>query len=166
LKLKPAPTLWSVWIASGGRPSADILIIFVVGTLLMRSAGCAINDFADRAIDPHVARTRSRPLAAGEIRPGEALAVAAVLAAAAFGLVLFLNGLAILSFVALAIAASYPTPSGSSGCRSFGWASPSASASRWPTPRSRTACARMLASLRQRLLFVCLRYRVRDGRPR
>jgi 4-hydroxybenzoate polyprenyltransferase len=103
------PTLWAVWLASGGRPRADILIIFVLGTLLMRSAGCAINDFADRAIDPHVARTRSRPLAAGEIRPPEALAVAAVLAAAAFGLVLFLNRLAILlSFVALAIAASYP----------------------------------------------------------
>jgi 4-hydroxybenzoate polyprenyltransferase len=103
------PTLWAVWLASGGRPRADILIIFVLGTLLMRSAGCAVNDFADRAIDPHVARTRSRPLAAGEIRPGEALAVAAVLAAAAFGLVLFLNRLAILlSFVALAIAASYP----------------------------------------------------------
>jgi 4-hydroxybenzoate polyprenyltransferase len=103
------PTLWAVWLASGGRPRADILIIFVVGTLLMRSAGCAVNDFADRAIDPHVARTRERPLAAGEIRPREALAVAAVLAAAAFGLVLFLNRFAILlSFVALAIAASYP----------------------------------------------------------
>jgi 4-hydroxybenzoate polyprenyltransferase len=103
------PTLWAVWLASGGRPSADILIIFVVGTLLMRSAGCALNDFADRAIDPHVARTRGRPLAAGEIEPREALAVAAVLAAAAFVLVLFLNRLAImLSFVALAIGASYP----------------------------------------------------------
>jgi 4-hydroxybenzoate polyprenyltransferase len=103
------PTLWAVWLASGGRPRAEILVIFVLGTLLMRSAGCAVNDFADRAIDPHVARTRGRPLAAGEIRPREALAVAAVLAAAAFGLVLFLNGLAILlSFVALAIAVSYP----------------------------------------------------------
>ena len=103
------PTLWAVWLASGGRPRADILIIFVVGTLLMRSAGCAVNDFADRAIDPHVERTRERPLAAGEIRPCEALAVSAVLAAAAFGLVLFLNGFAILlSFVALAIAAAYP----------------------------------------------------------
>jgi 4-hydroxybenzoate polyprenyltransferase len=103
------PTLWAVWLASGGRPAFDILFIFVLGTLLMRSAGCAVNDFADRAIDPHVARTRSRPLAAGEIRPREALAVAAVLAATAFGLVLFLDRLAILlSFVALAVAASYP----------------------------------------------------------
>jgi 4-hydroxybenzoate polyprenyltransferase len=103
------PTLWAVWLASGGRPRADILIIFVLGTLLMRSAGCAVNDFADRAIDPHVERTRTRPLAAGEIEPREALAVAAALAAAAFGLVLFLNGFAILlSLVALGIAAAYP----------------------------------------------------------
>lgn len=103
------PTLWAVWLAADGRPPADIVIIFVVGTVLMRSAGCAMNDWADRRFDPHVARTRTRPLAAGEIRPAEALAVAAALAAAAFGLVLFLNRFAIaLSFVALAIAAFYP----------------------------------------------------------
>ena len=103
------PTLWALWFASRGLPRADLLLIFIVGTLLMRSAGCAINDFADRAIDPHVERTRRRPLAAGEIEPREALAAAALLAAAAFGLVLFLNTLAIvLSFVALAIAAAYP----------------------------------------------------------
>jgi len=103
------PTLWAVWLASRGSPALDILIIFGVGTVLMRSAGCALNDYADRAYDPHVERTRSRPLAAGEIQPREALALAAALAAAAFALVLFLNGLAIaLSFVALAIAALYP----------------------------------------------------------
>jgi 4-hydroxybenzoate polyprenyltransferase len=103
------PTLWAVWLASYGRPHLGILLIFIVGTLLMRSAGCALNDYADRAFDPHVERTRSRPLAAGEIRPREALAVAAVLAAAAFVLVLFLGRLAIVvSFVALAIAALYP----------------------------------------------------------
>jgi 4-hydroxybenzoate polyprenyltransferase len=103
------PTLWAVWLASGGRPRADVLIIFIVGTLLMRSAGCAVNDFADRAIDPHVERTHARPLAAGEIRPAEALAVAAALAATAFVLVVFLNRFAILlSFVALGVAASYP----------------------------------------------------------
>ena len=103
------PTLWAVWIASSGAVRAEILVIFVLGTWLMRSAGCAINDYADRAIDPHVARTRGRPLAAGEIAPREALAVGAALALAAFGLVLFLNPLAIaLSFVALAIAAGYP----------------------------------------------------------
>jgi 4-hydroxybenzoate polyprenyltransferase len=103
------PTLWAVWLASGGRPRLDIVLIFVAGTFLMRSAGCAINDYADRGFDPQVERTRSRPLAAGEIRPPEALAVAAALAAAAFILVLFLNRLAIaLSFVGLAIAAIYP----------------------------------------------------------
>jgi 4-hydroxybenzoate polyprenyltransferase len=103
------PTLWGLWLASRGLPRADLLLIFVIGTLLTRSAGCAINDFADRAIDPHVERTRARPLAAGEIRPREALAVAAALAACAFALVLFLNAFAIaLSVVALAIAAGYP----------------------------------------------------------
>ncbi len=103
------PTLWAVWLASAGSPRADIVMIFVVGTLLMRSAGCAINDYADRKFDPHVERTRSRPLAAGEIAPAEALAVGAALALAAFALALFLNALAIaLSLVALAIAAGYP----------------------------------------------------------
>ena len=103
------PTLWAVWLASGGRPRFDIIIVFAVGTLLMRSAGCAINDYADRNFDPHVERTRARPLAAGEIRPGEALAIGALLAVAAFGLVLFLNRFAILlSFLGLAIAVSYP----------------------------------------------------------
>jgi len=103
------PTLWAVWLAAEGRPSAGIVIIFVLGTWLTRSAGCAVNDFADRNFDAHVERTRNRPLAAGEIRPAEALAVAALLGLAAFGLVLFLNRFAILlSFVALAIAVAYP----------------------------------------------------------
>ena len=103
------PTLWAVWLASGGHPRFDVVVIFVVGTFLMRSAGCAVNDYADRDFDPHVERTRLRPLAAREIRPREALAVGAVLASVAFVLVLFLNAFALLlSFVALAIAASYP----------------------------------------------------------
>jgi 4-hydroxybenzoate polyprenyltransferase len=103
------PTLWAVWLASGGRPRPEILMIFIMGTLLMRSAGCAINDYADRNFDGHVERTRARPLAAGEIAPREALVVAALLAAAAFALVLFLNWFAILlSFIALAISVSYP----------------------------------------------------------
>jgi 4-hydroxybenzoate polyprenyltransferase len=103
------PTLWAVWLASEGQVRLEILLVFIVGTLLMRSAGCAINDYADRDFDPHVERTRNRPLAAGEIQPREALVVAAALAAAAFGLVLFLNRFAILlSFVALAVAAIYP----------------------------------------------------------
>jgi 4-hydroxybenzoate polyprenyltransferase len=103
------PTLWAVWLASDGRPRLDTIVIFVLGTLLMRSAGCAVNDWADREFDPQVERTRLRPLAAGEITPAEALAVGAALAAAAFGLVLLLNAFAIaLSFVGLAVAAAYP----------------------------------------------------------
>jgi len=103
------PTLWAVWIASQGRPMVEIVLIFVTGTFLMRSAGCAINDWADRDIDGSVARTRDRPLATGEIEPREALIVAAVLAALAFGLVLFLNRFAILlSFAALLVACAYP----------------------------------------------------------
>jgi 4-hydroxybenzoate polyprenyltransferase len=103
------PTLWAVWLASSGRPTFDIVLIFVVGTLLMRSAGCAVNDYADRNFDGQVQRTKDRPLATGEIRPREALIVAALLAAAAFLLVLFLNVYAIaLSFVALAITLTYP----------------------------------------------------------
>jgi 4-hydroxybenzoate polyprenyltransferase len=103
------PTLWAVWIASRGQPMLDIVLIFVTGTILMRSAGCAINDWADRDFDGRVARTRDRPLAAGEIAPKEALMLAAALAAVAFCFVLFLNRFAILlSVVALAIACAYP----------------------------------------------------------
>ena len=103
------PTLWAVWLASRGHPNLDIVLIFGVGTLLMRSAGCAVNDFADRRIDPLVERTRARPLAAGEITPAEALAVGAVFALAAFGLALLLNRFAIqLSILGAALAAAYP----------------------------------------------------------
>jgi 4-hydroxybenzoate polyprenyltransferase len=103
------PTLWAVWLASAGGPTFSEVVIFVVGTVLMRSAGCAVNDYADRDFDPHVERTRERPLAAREIQPWEALAVAAFFAAAAFGLVLYLNRMALLlSFVGLGIAVTYP----------------------------------------------------------
>jgi 4-hydroxybenzoate polyprenyltransferase len=103
------PTLWALWLAAGRLPPVELIAIFCVGTLLMRSAGCAVNDYFDRRFDAHVERTRDRPLAAGEIRPVEALVLAALLAAAAFGLVLMLNRLALLlSFVALAIAVTYP----------------------------------------------------------
>jgi len=103
------PTLWAVWIASAGYPRYEVVVIFVAGTFLMRSAGCAFNDWADRNFDAHVERTRDRPLARGEIRPAEALAVGALLALVAFCFVLFLKPLAIrLSFVALAIAVTYP----------------------------------------------------------
>ena len=103
------PTLWGLWLAKRGVPHLGILWIFVLGTVAMRSAGCAINDFADRRFDAEVQRTRDRPVAAGEIRPWEALAVAAVLALGAFGLVLQLNMLTVLlSVAALAIAVIYP----------------------------------------------------------
>jgi 4-hydroxybenzoate polyprenyltransferase len=103
------PTLWGLWIAGAGQPDPRLLLIFVAGTVLMRSAGCAINDFADRNIDPHIERTRDRPLAAGNIRSAEAIGVFLVLLVLAFGLVLLTNGLTIqLSFIAAALAAIYP----------------------------------------------------------
>ena len=103
------PTLWALWLSSDGAPDWKIVGIFVAGTFLMRSAGCAVNDYADRNFDPHVKRTRQRPLAAGVIEPWEALAVAAALCLIAFILVLQLNTLTVaLSFAALFLAASYP----------------------------------------------------------
>jgi 4-hydroxybenzoate polyprenyltransferase len=103
------PTLWAQWLASQGRPDWLILWIFVIGVVLMRSAGCVINDYADRDFDPHVARTRERPLAAGKVSPKEALLLAAGLSALAFLLILPLGKFVIgLSFVALFLAASYP----------------------------------------------------------
>ena len=103
------PTLWALCIAAAGQPSAKLIVIFSLGTLLMRSAGCAINDYADRDFDLHVERTQNRPLTAGKISTKEALAVAGVLAILAFLLVLQTNALTIaLSFPALFIAASYP----------------------------------------------------------
>ena len=103
------PTLWALWIAADGQPSSTLILIFSLGTLLMRSAGCAINDYADRDFDLHVERTQNRPLTSGKISTKEALAVAGVLALLAFLLVLQTNALTIaLSFPALVIAASYP----------------------------------------------------------
>ncbi len=127
------PMLWALWIASGGHPRIDVLIVFILGTWLMRSAGCAINDFADRNVDPHVARTVDRPLAAGRIRPREAIGVFVVLSLAAFALVLTQNRLTILfAFVGIALAASYPfmkrfhhLPQVHLGA-AFGWAVPMA----------------------------------------
>ncbi len=103
------PTLWALWLASRGLPNPLVLWLFLLGTVLMRSAGCAINDYADREFDAHVERTRARPLAAGLIRPWEALAIAAVLALVSFAIVLQFNALTVmLSVPALAIAAIYP----------------------------------------------------------
>lgn len=90
------PTLWGVWIAAQGRPSPRVFLVFVIGTILVRSAGCVINDYADRAIDPHVRRTADRPLATGEVALGEALILFAGLMLIAFGLVLTLNRLTVL----------------------------------------------------------------------
>jgi len=103
------PTLWGVWLAGHGSPDFSVVLIFVLGTVLMRSAGCVINDYADRNFDGHVERTRERPLATGKVTPKEALILFAVLSLIAFALVLLLNTLTILlSFVAVALAAIYP----------------------------------------------------------
>ncbi len=103
------PTLWGVWIAGNGHPAWHIVAIFALGTALMRSAGCAINDYADRHIDKHVQRTQDRPLTSGQISEREAVWVAVVLALLAFLLILPLNPLTwLLAFPALFLAASYP----------------------------------------------------------
>jgi 4-hydroxybenzoate polyprenyltransferase len=103
------PTLWALWISSRGKPNPRIFTIFVVGTVLMRSAGCAINDYADRSFDPHVARTSGRPLAAGRISPLEALALFAVLSLTALMLALQLNKATLLLAAAGGFfAVSYP----------------------------------------------------------
>jgi 4-hydroxybenzoate polyprenyltransferase len=103
------PTLWGVWIAGAGHPAWHVVLIFVLGTVLMRSAGCAVNDYADRDFDKHVQRTRERPVTSGRISPREAVWVAAILSLVAFVLILPLNNLTLLlSFPAVFLAASYP----------------------------------------------------------
>jgi 4-hydroxybenzoate polyprenyltransferase len=103
------PTWWALWLAAEGTPPLHLLLIFSAGVWLMRSAGCIINDYADRWLDPHVERTRARPLATGEVQPREALALFATLVLLAFALVLFTNRLTVyLSFVGIVLAASYP----------------------------------------------------------
>ena len=103
------PTLWALWLASGGLPELHLLIIFSLGTFLMRSAGCAINDYADQDFDRHVLRTKDRPITSGKISGKEALAVAATLALIAFLLIQPLNALTKeLSFFALAVTILYP----------------------------------------------------------
>lgn len=103
------PTLWALWIAGEGRPDWLVVWIFFMGTVLMRSAGCVMNDVADRNFDGHVERTRQRPLVSGEVSVKEACLLAAGLSLGAFALVLFLNTLTIvLSFAALLLAMTYP----------------------------------------------------------
>ena len=103
------PTLWALWLAGHGHPNSQIVAIFIAGVVLMRSAGCAVNDFADQHVDLHVARTHTRVLASGRIKSREALAIAAMLALIAFLLVLFCNPLTIaLSFIGALLAITYP----------------------------------------------------------
>ncbi len=103
------PTLWALWVAADGIPSTGNLVIFILGVVLTRSAGCVINDWADRDFDGHVERTQRRPLPEGRVRPSEALILAAALVGLAFILVLFTNLLTILlAIVAVALAALYP----------------------------------------------------------
>jgi 4-hydroxybenzoate polyprenyltransferase len=139
------PTLWALWFAADGIPPLSILLIFTAGVVVMRSAGCAINDYADRNFDGHVARTASRPLATGAVTPHEALVIFALLILIALLLVIQLNLLTILlSIPALLLAASYPfskrftsLPQAWLGI-AFGWAVPMAFAA---TTGSVTAAA-------------------------
>jgi 4-hydroxybenzoate polyprenyltransferase len=103
------PALWALWIAGEGAPDPKVLGVFVLGVIVMRAAGCVINDFADRDIDPHVRRTRDRPIAARRVSPVEALVLFIVLLAIALFLVTFLNLLTIkLAFIGAGLTVSYP----------------------------------------------------------
>ncbi len=103
------PTLSALWLAAGGFPGWHLLLVFTLGTVLMRSAGCCINDVADREFDKHVKRTANRPVTSGRVAPREALLVGAVLALAAFALVLTTNLVTVVwSFAALAVTVAYP----------------------------------------------------------
>jgi 4-hydroxybenzoate polyprenyltransferase len=103
------PALWALWLAGAGHPQPLVVVVFVLGVVLMRSAGCVINDYADRDVDPHVARTRQRPLAAGRVSSREALTLFVVLCLLAFALVLLMNRLTImLSVGAVILAVIYP----------------------------------------------------------
>ncbi|MDD5754508.1 MAG: 4-hydroxybenzoate octaprenyltransferase [Methylococcales bacterium] len=127
------PALWALWIASDGRPNFLVLTVISLGVVVMRAAGCVINDYADRNFDPHVERTKQRPIAAGNITPKAALIFFTILCLFAFGLVLFLNRFTVLlSFIGAFLAASYPfmkrythLPQAYLGV-AFGWAVPMA----------------------------------------
>ncbi len=127
------PTLWALWVAAEGVPDPLVLTVFVLGVLVMRAAGCVINDYADRHVDGHVKRTRERPMATGRVSEREALVLFALLCLLAFGLVLLMNRLTVLlALVGVALAASYPfmkrythLPQVHLGA-AFGWAVPMA----------------------------------------
>jgi 4-hydroxybenzoate polyprenyltransferase len=148
------PTLWALWIAGRGRPDPQLFIIFVAGTVLMRSAGCVINDYADRSFDPHVERTKDRPLAAGRISNVEALLLFAALCMSALLLALQLNRLTLLFAVAGAfLAVSYPfikrflsVPQLYLGV-TFGWGIPMAFAAQLERVPPRVAWLLLLANM-------------------
>ena len=125
------PALWALWVAGDGRPDLLVFTVICLGVVIMRAAGCVINDYADREFDPHVERTKQRPIAAGKVSPKEALILFTVLCLIAFGLVLLLNVFTlVLSFGGLFLAASYPfmkrytnLPQAYLGI-AFGWAVP------------------------------------------
>jgi len=103
------PTLWALWIASSGRPSPAVFAVFVLGTIVLRSAGCVINDFADRHLDPHVQRTADRPIASGDVSPREALVLFVGLMLIALGLVTTMNSLTVqMAIVGAALTIIYP----------------------------------------------------------
>jgi 4-hydroxybenzoate polyprenyltransferase len=127
------PTLWALWLAGEGHPDPGLFVIFVLGVVVMRSAGCVLNDYADRNIDPYVERTRNRPIASGAVRPLEALTLFAALSFVAVGLATMLNRPAqLLAAVAAALTIAYPffkrfvsIPQFILGA-AFGWAAPMA----------------------------------------
>ena len=153
------PMLWALWIAAEGVPDTYVLAVFILGTIGMRSAGCVMNDFADRHIDGHVRRTRDRPLATGVVSAREALVLFIVLVAACGALVLTLNRLTILlSFVAVALAVIYPfmkrytyIPQVVLGA-AFGWAVPMAFAAQTNTVPN-TAWTIMAAAVLWALIY-------------
>ncbi len=103
------PTLWALWLAGAGHPDGGLFVVFVLGVFFMRSAGCVLNDFADRKIDPYVERTRTRPIASGAVAPAEALTLFVVLALIAVGLATMLNRPAqLLAIIAAGLTLAYP----------------------------------------------------------
>ncbi len=127
------PTLWALWLAGDGRPDQGLFVVFVLGVVVMRAAGCVLNDFADRKIDPYVERTRTRPIASGAVTPAEALTLFVALALIAIGLASMLNDLArLLAVVGGVLTVAYPfvkrylsIPQFVLGA-AFGWAVPMA----------------------------------------
>ena len=134
------PTLWALWLAGDGHPDQGLFVVFVLGVFVMRSAGCVLNDYADRKIDPYVERTRSRPIASGAVAPGEALVLFVALSLIAIGLALMLNRPArMLAIVATGLTVAYPfikrwvsIPQFVLGA-AFGWAVPMAFAAQTGT---------------------------------